>query len=94
LGSKSPVVNNQVVLTTTAKARPAAFRSSPARRNSGSALTAGSAITGTSRSGASVAQGLNQAFAANPTSQAAGLAVDYGVTHAGKVTIKPSNRRY
>jgi len=88
------VLNNQVVLTSTTKGAGSSVQIFSGSANSLLGFTPGAAVTGTSRSGASVAQALNQAFASNPTLQAAGLVADYGVTQAGKITIKSNNGTY
>jgi flagellin len=88
------VVNNQVVLTSNVKGAGGSVQVFAGSANALLGFTPGAAVTGTSRSGGSVAQALNQAFAANPTLQAAGLVADYGVTQAGRITIKSNNGAY
>jgi hypothetical protein len=87
-------VNNQVVLTTTTKGAGGSVQIFSGSANALLGFTPGAAVAGASRSGGSVAQALNQAFAADSTLQAAGLVADYGVTQAGKVTIKSANSSY
>ena len=88
------VVNNQVVLATTTKGAGGSVQIFAGSANALLGFTPAAAVSGTSRSGANVAQALNQAFAANSSLQAAGLVADYGVTQAGKVTIKSANGTY
>lgn len=86
--------NNQIVITSNTKGAGGSVQILSGTANSLLGFTAGAAVTGTSRSGASVAQALNQAFASNPALQAAGLVADYGVTQAGRITVSSSNGTY
>ena len=88
------MVNNQVVLTTTTKGAGGSVQIFAGSANALLGFTPAAAVTGASRSGASVAQALNQAFAADSALQAAGLVADYNVTSANKITIKSANGTY
>jgi flagellin len=59
--------------------------------NTALGFTTGQSDSGDSRSGASIAQFLNQAFAADAELQAAGLVADFGSTQANRITIKSTS---
>jgi len=80
--------SNQIVITSNTKGAGGTVEIQNGTANTLLGFAAAGPVAGTSRSGASVAQALNQAFAADPTLQAAGLVADYGVTAAGKITIQ------
>jgi flagellin len=54
-------------------------------------LASAAPVYGQSRSGASIADALNQAFASDSTLQAAGLVADFGATTANRITIKSAS---
>jgi hypothetical protein len=59
--------------------------------NTALGLASAAPVYGQSRSGASIADALNQAFASDSTLQAAGLVADFGTTTANRVTIKSAS---
>jgi flagellin len=87
--------DNKIVLTTTAKGAGQTIQFlTPSATSivSGLGFTAATTpTTGTSRSGASVADALNAAFAADPQLAAAGLKADFNTTAANKVTVTSTN---
>ena len=83
--------NNQLVITSNTKGAGGSIQIQTSSANTLLGLAAGGPVKGTSRSGASVAQALNSAFAANATYQAAGLQATFG---GGNITISSSNNTY
>ncbi len=87
--------DNRIVLTTGNKGAGASIQFlTPSATSVVSALgfTASTTpTTGASRSGASVADALNAAFAADPELAAAGLKADFNTTAANKVTVTSTN---
>lgn len=82
------VEGNAIVIESNIKGAGGSVQIHNGTANATLGLTAGAAVKGTSRSGASVAEYLNQAFASNPALQAAGLVADFGVTQSGRLTVK------
>lgn len=86
--------SNQIVVTSNTKGAGGSVTIQGGTANTLLGFASGASNTGTSRTGASVAQALNTYFASNPTLQAAGLVADYGVTVAGKITVSSANGTY
>ncbi|HEY7335819.1 MAG TPA: flagellin [Bryobacteraceae bacterium] len=86
--------SNQVVITSNTKGAGGSVQIENGTANTLLGFAAAGPVKGTSRTGASVAQALNQAFASNATLQAAGLVADYNVTQANKITIQSNNGTY
>jgi len=88
------VVNNAIVITSNTKGAGGSVEIQTGTANTLLGLTAGvakDAGSGLSRTGASIAQALNQAFSSDATLQAAGLVADFGVTTANRITIKSAS---
>ena len=91
------VVNNAIVITSNTKGAGGSVQIEGGINSTANTLlglaagAAKDAGSGLSRSGASIAQALNQSFASDGTLQAAGLVADYGVTTANRVTIKSAS---
>jgi flagellin len=88
------VVNNAIVIASNTKGAGGSVQIQNGINDTANTLlglAAGASATGTSRSGASVAQALNQYFASNSSLQAAGLVADYNVTTPNRITIQSSN---
>jgi flagellin len=85
------VEGNAIIIESNTKGAGGSVQIHNGTANATLGLTAGAAVKGTSRSGASIAEHLNQAFASNPALQAAGLVADFGVTSAGRLTVKSAS---
>lgn len=82
------VEGNAIVIESNTKGAGGSIQVHAGTANTSLGLSSGAAVKGASRSGASIADYLNQAFASNATMQAAGLVADFGVTSAGRITVK------
>ncbi|MEO8024880.1 MAG: flagellin [Bryobacteraceae bacterium] len=91
-GSGTATVNssNQLVITSNTKGAAGSVQVEAGSANTVLGLTPG-VTNGVSRSGADLANALNQAFAGDTALQAAGLKADFGVTSAGKLTVSSAN---
>ncbi len=85
------VVGNAIVLTDNTKGAGGTIQIENGTANSILGFTAGDPTKGVSRSGASIAQAVNQAIASDSTLSAAGLVADFGATAANKLTIKSAS---
>ena len=83
--------NNQIVITSNTEGAGGRCRSRTARPILCFGLATAGPVAGTSRTGASVAQALNQSFAANATLQAAGLTAAYT---GGNIVVSSANGTY
>ncbi len=82
--------SNQLVITSNTKGAAGSIQVETGTANTDLGLSAG-LTAGVSRSGADLANALNQSFASDAALQAAGLKADFGVTSAGKLTISSTN---
>lgn len=88
------VVNNAIVIASNTKGAGGSVQIQSGINSTANTLlglASGAAVTGTSRSGASIAQALNQYFASNSALQSAGLVADFGVTAANRITVQSAN---
>ena len=85
------VVGNAIVIESNTKGAGGTVQIETGTANTILGLAAAGPVKGTSRSGASIAQYVNQAIASDATLQAAGLVADFGTTAAGKVSIKSAS---
>ncbi|MCW5979874.1 MAG: hypothetical protein KIT09_17470 [Bryobacteraceae bacterium] len=86
--------DGKLVLASTTKGAASTIQILAGTANAVLGFTEGDVVTGASRSGASVADALNAAIAADAELSAAGLVADFGVTAAGKISINSSNGTY
>ncbi len=82
--------SNQLVITSNTKGASGAIQIEAGSANTDLGLSTG-LTAGVSRSGADLANALNQSFASDAALQAAGLKADFGVTIAGKLMIASTN---
>ncbi len=83
--------NNQIVITSNTKGAGGSVQIQNGTANTLLGLATAGPVAGTSRTGASVAQALNQSFAANATLQAAGLTAAYT---GGNIVVSSANGTY
>ena len=96
VGADVATVNDDgnLVLTSSTKGAGSSIKVLDGTANAVLGFTEGNAYQGVSRSGASVAEAINAAIAADSELSAAGLEADFGTTTANRLTITSNNGTY